>query len=150
MGGAGGAATPGIGLVDRTRCQRDQALHARSRHAALACPNLPMTQRSHDLGYGKPPAATRFQKGQSGNPSGRPRGSKAPPYESVLGQIVTIREDGIERRVTAAEAFLLHMTKRGLEGDGPAARAAMAAIEEARAVRGPGVGEIGRAHVRTP
>ena len=49
--------------------------------------------------------------------------------------MVTIREDGVERRVTAAEAFLLHVTKRGLEGDGAAARAAMAAIEEARAAR---------------
>ena len=58
-----------------------------------------------------------------------------PPYEAVLGQMVTIREDGVERRVTAAEAFLLHVTKRGLEGDGAAARAAMAAIEEARAAR---------------
>jgi hypothetical protein len=50
--------------------------------------------------------------------------------------MVTIREDGIERQVSAAEAFLLHMTKRGLEGDAPAARAAMVAIEEARAARG--------------
>jgi hypothetical protein len=88
------------------------------------------------IGYGRPPTATRFRKGESGNPRGRPRGRrKEPPYETVLGQIVTIREDGAERRVTAAEAFLLHITKRGLEGDGPAARAAMAAIEAARASR---------------
>jgi hypothetical protein len=53
----------------------------------------------------------------------------------VLGQIVTIRENGFDRRVTAAEAFLLHVTKRGLEGDGTAARAAMAAIETARGAR---------------
>ena len=88
------------------------------------------------VGYRRPPAASRFRKGQSGNPRGRPRGKhRAPPYEAVLGQMVTIREDGIERRVTAAEAFLLQMTKKGLEGDGAAARAAMAAIEEARATR---------------
>jgi Family of unknown function (DUF5681) len=92
------------------------------------------------IGYGKPSASTRFREGQSGNPRGRPRGRrKAPPYDTVLGQMVTIREDGVERRVTAAEAFLLHVTKRGLEGDGAAARAAMAAIEEARAALRRGV-----------
>ena len=90
-------------------------------------------------GYRKPPTSTRFKKGRSGNLKGRPRGPKKElPYEAVLGQMVTIREDGVERKVTAAEAFLLHMTKRGLEGDGPAARAAMAAIEQARAARGAG------------
>jgi hypothetical protein len=91
------------------------------------------------VGYGMPPASTRFRKGQSGNPRGRPRGRRTePPYEAVLGQMVTIRENGIERRVTAAEAFLLHVTKRGLEGDSAAARAAMAAIGEARAARSDG------------
>lgn len=89
-----------------------------------------------EAGYRKPPPANRFSKGQSGNPKGRPRGQhNRPPYDAVLGQIVTVRENGVERRLTAAEAFLLHVTKRGLEGDSAAARAAMAAIEEARSVR---------------
>jgi hypothetical protein len=85
-------------------------------------------------GYGKPPAATRFRKGQSGNPRGRAKGRrKQAPYEAVLGQIVTIREGGVQRSVTAAEAFLLLITKRGLEGDGASGRSAMAAIEQAKA-----------------
>jgi len=93
-------------------------------------------RRGDDIGYAKPPTSTRFRKGQSGNPRGRPPGrSKSLPYEAVLGQMVTVREDGVGRRVTAAEAFLLQITRQGLAGDSAAARAAMAAIEEARGVR---------------
>lgn len=33
-------------------------------------------QRSYEVGYARPPKATQFRKGQSGNPNGRPRGSK--------------------------------------------------------------------------
>jgi Family of unknown function (DUF5681) len=79
------------------------------------------------------PRTTRFAKGQSGNRAGRPRGRhQKAPYEAVLGQMVTIREGGVERRVTATEAFLLHLTKRALEGDGTASRATLAAIEYAK------------------
>ena len=89
-----------------------------------------------EIGYAKPPRNTRFRKGRSGNPKGRPPGrKKEPPYEAVLGQMVTVREDGIERRVTAAEAFALYLTKQGLDGDNAAARQAAEAIGDARAKR---------------
>ncbi|MCB1501243.1 MAG: hypothetical protein KDK07_15915 [Bauldia sp.] len=95
----------------------------------------------YEVGYRRPPKSTRFQKGQRANPKGRPAGrSNDVPYEAVLGQKVTIREDGSERQVTAAEAFLLHLTKQALAGNSAAARTAMSAIEAAKAIRQPHYG----------
>jgi hypothetical protein len=83
-------------------------------------------------GYGRPPRKARYTKGQSGNLGGRPPGRRREaPYEAVLGQMVTVREDGVERRVSAEEALLLVLVKRGLEGDGAANRAILTALESA-------------------
>jgi len=91
---------------------------------------------SPDLGYGKPPRSTQFKKGLSGNPRGRPRNRhKQLPYDAVLGRMVTIRENGRERRITAAEAFILQLTKKGLEGCSASARASLDSIEQARKLR---------------
>jgi hypothetical protein len=55
---------------------------------------------------------------------------------------VKIGEGGAERHVTAAEAFLLQLTKRALEGDDAAARASLAVIEQARERQGAGQSRI--------
>ena len=94
-----------------------------------------MNGAKQQVGYQQPPNATRFRKGQSGNPRGRPKNRRREiPYDTVLGQMVTIREDGRERRVTAAEAFLLQLTQKGLAGDSAATRASLDAIEHVVAV----------------
>jgi len=109
----------------------------------MAAPEVAMSEsetpaEAPRVGYKRPPEATRFKKGRSGNPKGRPRTRhRRIPFDTVLGQMVTVREDGRERRITAAEAFLLQLTQKGLAGDSAAARASLAAIEEARAKRTP-------------
>lgn len=40
----------------------------------------------YDVGYGKPPVATRFVRGKSGNPKGRPKGSSNKPKLPALNE----------------------------------------------------------------
>jgi hypothetical protein len=41
---------------------------------------------AYEVGYGKPPKHTRFAKGKSGNPRGRPKGAKNKPPAPLPGQ----------------------------------------------------------------
>ncbi len=60
-----------------------------------------------EVGYGKPPKAHRFKPGQSGNPSGRPKGVKNEEtiIRDLLGQKVSISHRGKTKRITLHEAL---------------------------------------------
>ncbi len=64
-------------------------------------------------GRKRPPAATRFRKGQSGNPAGRPKKAKAAPqasaFDIVIDRTLAITQGGRQRDVTVDEA-LQHKT----------------------------------------
>lgn len=47
---------------------------------------------SYGVGRGKPPIGTRFKKGQSGNPSGRPKKTAAPAFEDKVEEILTRKQ----------------------------------------------------------
>jgi hypothetical protein len=91
------------------------------------------TPATVDVGHKRPPTLTRFAKGVSGNPKGRPKSvNKALPHDAVLGRKVKIRMDGRDTEVTAEEAFLLHIGKAGMDGDGSAARCTLEMLDKAQ------------------
>lgn len=78
-----------------------------------------MTSENYKTGYGKPPLQTRFKKGASGNPSGRPRRSKdfAALLERQLDQLVTVTRNGRKVRVPMREHLVLNTLISAIKGD---------------------------------
>ena len=70
------------------------------------------------VGPGRPPRHTRFKPGQSGNPKGRPKGSKnfATILQQQLTKKVTITVDGKPRRVTVQEVIARRLATDSMKG----------------------------------
>lgn len=71
------------------------------------------------VGFGKPPAKSQFQPGRSGNPKGRPRGSKnlSTVIEKELNDRVPITENGRERRLSKGEVAIKQLVNKAAGGD---------------------------------
>ena len=70
------------------------------------------------VGPGKPPRHTRFKPGQSGNPMGRPKGSKnfATILQQQLTKKITITVDGKPRRMTVQEVIARRLATDSMKG----------------------------------
>ena len=79
----------------------------------------PDPKREYEVGYGKPPPETRFKKGQSGNPKGRPAGAKnlSILLAEALNERVIVADDGGHRKITKREAIVKQLVNRSATAD---------------------------------
>ena len=71
------------------------------------------------VGYCSPPVHSQFKPGQSGNPSGRARGSQnlKTLFNKVLDDEISLREGTDVRKITKAEAIVRGVVVGALKGD---------------------------------
>jgi hypothetical protein len=74
---------------------------------------------SRKCGYRKPPAEHQFKPGQSGNPKGRPKGSKneSTLLRDLLHRKIEVREGGRTKKLTVLEAIHLRIAEDSLKGN---------------------------------
>lgn len=74
---------------------------------------------TYEIGYRRPPAKDQFKKGKSGNPSGRPKGSKnfLTLLEHELAQTIVVNENGKKKTITRMQAMVKRMVADALHGN---------------------------------
>jgi hypothetical protein len=77
----------------------------------------------YSVGYGKPPKPTRFKPGQSGNPKGRPKGTKnlATDLNEELAEKIIVNEGGRTLKISKQRAMIKSLLAKALKGDTRAA-----------------------------
>jgi hypothetical protein len=84
-----------------------------------------------EVGYKRPPEASRFRPGQSGNPKGRPKGAKnfATVFAEELTTRIVVTENGKRRTITKRQAVVKQLVNKAVAGD---ARAIPILLNETR------------------
>ncbi|WP_243288739.1 DUF5681 domain-containing protein [Geothrix terrae] len=77
-------------------------------------------EKDYQVGYGRPPKVTQFQKGQSGNPKGRPKGSlnAATLMQELMAERISVVEKGGQKKVMPMmEVVLRRLVNKAASGD---------------------------------
>jgi uncharacterized protein DUF5681 len=74
---------------------------------------------TYEIGYRRPPVNNQFKKGKSGNPQGRPKGSKnfLILLEQELEQTIVVNENGKKKTITRMQAMVKRMVADALQGN---------------------------------
>ena len=75
------------------------------------------TKREYASNYRKPPLHTRFKKGQSGNPRGRPKKTLPGLLLAALNEPVFVTIDGKRRKITKREVIVTQMVNSAAGAD---------------------------------
>jgi uncharacterized protein DUF5681 len=77
---------------------------------------------NYEVGYGRPPIATRFAAGNRANPNGRPRGSRSvgAVLQDIMRQKIAVSENGKTRRIPTLEVILRRLANDAMRSN-PAA-----------------------------
>jgi hypothetical protein len=95
----------------------------------------PETPRDYVVGYGKPPVHTRFQKGRSGNPKGRPRGKKnmSTLLSAALDAAIIVVENGRRKKISKREAIITQLVNKSASADLKATQIVLAMLQDVEA-----------------
>jgi len=76
-------------------------------------------EQTYKVGYRRPPAHTRFQKGRSGNPFGRPRAPKSFRMLTLrlLDEEVSLTENGQQRVLSRLQVIFTQIVNKAAMGD---------------------------------
>jgi hypothetical protein len=105
--------------------------------------------RLSKVGYGNPPKHTQFEKGKSGNPEGRPKGSRnfATVLQDELKRRVPVTEDGKRKKITKREATAKQLANKAASGD---LKAIPIVLNETRVYEAAAAVDVSSAEIVTP